>query len=206
MKEFDNLIQTISKLVTLNQADLNALLSVLKYKEYKKESILTRENEIENYIYFITDGCLRNYCIHNGEDYSLDFYFKGSFTNSFMSFILREKSTVYVEALFDTNVLAIHYNDISRLYKSSLNLNMLGRIITESLYVKRTRREFSFITQSATERYQSLLCENRELVQLIPLKYLASYLGVKAESLSRIRATLKQNNKNASHSSATNFS
>jgi CRP-like cAMP-binding protein len=192
MKEFDTLLETISKLAFLDQTEIETLSRAFKYKEYKKDSIVTRAGETENYIYYILDGCLRNYCIHNGEEYSLDFYFTGSFTNSYMSFILREKSTVYVQALFDTKVLKIHFDEITQLYKSSLKINTLGRVITESLYVRRTKREFSFITQSAKERYLTLLSQNKDLVQLIPQKYLASYLGIKAESLSRIRRSLKE--------------
>ena len=192
MEEFDHMIRTISKLVSLNQTEIDTLSKVMKYKEYKKDSILTSAGETENYIYFILEGCLRNYCIHNGEEYSLDFYFKGSFTNSYMSFILREKSTVYVQVLFDTKVLKIHFDDITSLYKTSFNITTLARLITESLYVRRTRREFSFITQSAKERYLALLSQNKDLVQRIPQKYLASYLGIKAESLSRIRRGLKE--------------
>jgi CRP/FNR family transcriptional regulator, anaerobic regulatory protein len=190
MREFDDFIQAISRIVPLNPAEIDALLPTLHYKEYAKKDLLTSEGDIENYIYFIADGGIRNYCIHNGEEYSLDFYFKGSFTNSYMSFILRERSKVYVEALFDSKVIRLHYNDVANLYRKSITFNILGRIITESLYVRRTKREFSFITQSAKERYEALLSENKELVQRIPQKYLASYLGVKAESLSRIRKLL----------------
>jgi CRP-like cAMP-binding protein len=192
MENFNLFIESIRDIVPLNDAEVETLASVAKFKEYKKDDYLTREGETENYIYFILDGAIRNYCLNRGEEFSLDFFFSGSFTNSFMSFLLREKSIVNVQALVETKVIRIHYDEVTKLYAQSLNFNKLGRIVTESLYVKRTRRELSFITQTAKERYETLLSGNQELINRLPQKYLASFLGIKAESLSRIRKPPKK--------------
>jgi CRP/FNR family transcriptional regulator, anaerobic regulatory protein len=192
MSVFQIFLQSIEKIVRLDEADRNAMQPLLEFKEYSKDEHLTRQGETENFLYFIIDGCIRNYSIHEGEDYSVDFYFSGSFTTSYMSFLLREPSTVSVQAITPSRILRIHYNDVQRLYSEFKNIETLGRIITERSYIRRTKREFSFITQSAKERYLALLSQNKDLVQLIPQKYLASYLGIKAESLSRIRKNLKE--------------
>jgi CRP/FNR family transcriptional regulator, anaerobic regulatory protein len=195
MSAFDTFIASINKFIPLSELEKDALLSVLTYKEFDKDEHLTRQGETENYLYFILEGCIRNYTLHDGEDYSLDFYFTGSFTNSYMSFLVREPSTVNVQALIPSKVIRIEYNDVQQLYARFKNFESLGRIVTESLYIRRTRREFSFITQSAQQRYLSLLSSHREIVQHIPQKYIASYLGIKAESLSRIRSALSRADK-----------
>jgi CRP-like cAMP-binding protein len=169
---------------------------LLANKEYGKDEHLTLQGETENYLYFILEGCIRNYAIHEGEDYSLDFYFAGSFTTSYMSFLMREPSSVNVQSLVPSRVIRIHYNHVQELYSRFRKIETLGRIITEALYVRRSKREFSFITQSAEQRYLSLLSNSNEIIQNIPQKYIASYLGIKAESLSRIRHGLSIRNKN----------
>jgi CRP-like cAMP-binding protein len=183
-------IDSINRFVRLTEAEASAILPLFKTSEYRKGQHLTQQGETENYLYFITEGCIRNYTIHNGEDYSLDFYFTGNFTASYMSFLLREPSTVSVQAIVPSRVIRIHYDDVQLLYSKYKNIETLGRLITESLYVRRTKREFSFITQSAEERYLTLMASHSQIIQHVPQKHIASYLGIKAESLSRIRRTL----------------
>jgi CRP/FNR family transcriptional regulator, anaerobic regulatory protein len=198
MSTFETFIESINKFIPLSQAERNALLPVLTYREFAKDEHLTKQGETENYLYFILEGCIRNYTLHDGEEYSLDFFFTGNFTNSYMSFLLREPSTVNVQALIPSKVIRVGYNDVQQLYAKFKSFESLGRIITESLYVRRTKREFSFITQSAQQRYLSLLSSHKEIIQLIPQKYIASYLGIKAESLSRIRSALGRTIKRSS--------
>jgi CRP/FNR family transcriptional regulator, anaerobic regulatory protein len=183
-------IESVNRFVHLTEAEVSAILPLMKNCEYQKGQHLTQQGETENYLYFITEGCIRNYTIHNGEEYSLDFYFTGNFTTSYMSFLLREPSTVNVQTMVPSRVLRIHYDDVQFLYSKYKNIETLGRLITESSYVRRTKREFSFITQSAEERYLTLMASHSQIIQDIPQKHIASYLGIKAESLSRIKRAL----------------
>ena len=187
MKATNPLIEALTKIVPLNQHEIQFVISNSEHREYKKGEHLTNEGQVENYVYFILQGGVRNYWVQDGEELCIDFFFEGSFTNSFMSFLLREKSVVSVQALSDTKVERVHVNHIQQLYKDSLNFNKLGRLIAESLYIRRTKRELSLITHSARERYDFLLADNPEFVQRVPLKYLATFLGINPETLSRIR-------------------
>jgi len=183
-------IDSINRIVRLTEAEASAMLPLLTTCECQKDQHLTQQGETENYLYFITEGCIRNYTIHDGEEYSLDFYFTGNFTTSYMSFLLREPSTVNVQAMIPSKVIRIHYDDVQLLYSKYKIMERLGRLLTESSYVRRTRREFSFITQTAEERYLALMASHSQIIQDIPQKHIASYLGIKAESLSRIRRAL----------------
>src|SRR5262245_60919344 len=157
MSPCESFIQSVEKIVPIGASEKNAITSVMIYKEYSKNEHLTVQGETENHLYFIHDGCIRNYAIHDGQEYSLDFYFSGSFTTSYMSFLLREPSTMSVQALVPSQILRIHYNDVQHLYSKFKNIEKLGRIITESLYIRRTKREFSFITETASQRYLNMI-------------------------------------------------
>lgn len=104
-----------------------------------------------------------------------------------MSFLLRQPSAVYVQALTNCKVLRLHFDHLNRLYAHSINLNKLGRTVAEALYIRRTRREIALITLSARERYDHLMATEPAFIQRVPLKFLATFLGINPETLSRIR-------------------
>jgi hypothetical protein len=87
--------------------------------------------------------------------------------------------------------LRIHYDVLQNLYTSSLAINKIGRKITELLYIRRTKHDFALVTKSARERYADLVSYQPDLIKSIPQKYLSSYLGIKPESLSRLRSRYK---------------
>lgn len=192
------LIHSISRLMTLPKYEIDKLLEISEYKNYKRGHILTRQGEIENFVYFIVEGAVRNYVIQKSKELTLDFFFSGAFTNAYMSFLTRQKSEVNVKTIVPTKVLRMHVNNIEKLYADSIHFNRLGRLIAETQYIRRTRRELSFITRTARERYDALFTESPDLIRQIPLKHIATYLGIKAETLSRIRKTEAGRRKNAS--------
>ncbi len=183
----DYLVRSIRQIDSLTDEDADILRRIVESKDYKKGQFLTRQGQIENYVYFVAAGIVRNYLVQDGEDLTFDIFFPGSFTNAFTSFIIRDKAQVSVQALTPVNVLRLHFSKLKRLYDHSLYFNRLGRKIAEFQYIRRTRREISFVSQTPKERYEALLSGNPVLVQQIPLKYLATYLGIKPETLSRIR-------------------
>jgi hypothetical protein len=77
--------------------------------------------------------------------------------------------------------------DMTKAYEHSLLANQLGRIVTEQYYIRKTNREKDFLTKTATERYEELITNRPELIHDIPVNMIAKYLGIKPESLSRIR-------------------
>jgi CRP-like cAMP-binding protein len=184
---FGLLLSRLNQVSELQQDEINSVTPSFSFREYKKHDHLTRSGEIENYAYFIAEGCVRNYCVHNGIDYSLDFFFNAEFANSYMSFLTRQASIVDVECLTEVSALRIHYNALQKLYESSLVLNKIGRQITELLYIRRTKQDLALITKSAHERYYNLMTEQPELINNIPQKYLSTYLGITPETLSRLR-------------------
>ena len=185
VNEFFNALKKITK---VSDSEISAIVPKLELKEFKRREHLLEEGNVENYVYYIVEGVIRNYCTKDGDDISLDFFFTGNFTNSYMSFLTREKSIVSVQALTDVKTVRIHYDNIQILYASSLAFSTIGRMLTEGQYIKRTKRELAFITKTARERYEDVRREHPELIQHIPQKYLSTFLGISPETLSRLRS------------------
>lgn len=106
---------------------------------------------------------------------------------SYDSFLQRSPSRCTVEALTDMVVWQIHYNDLQEVYNSSPVGNLIGRVTVEQIYLAKSNKEFSYLSESAEERYLKLMKDHPELFQLVPLKHIATYLGITPQALSRIR-------------------
>ncbi|HOZ51705.1 MAG TPA: cyclic nucleotide-binding domain-containing protein [Chitinophagaceae bacterium] len=157
------------------------------FKTFSKNSIITHYHHVEQNAYFLIDGMVRISMQREEEERILEFFFPNSFFSSYTSFLTQSPSDVEIQALTDIQVEIIHYNDLQKAYQTSLLANQLGRIVAEHYYIWKTKREKDFLLKSATERYNELLAKRPELVQQIPVHMIAKYLGIKPESLSRIR-------------------
>jgi len=156
-------------------------------KKIKKGEIITDYGQMETAVHFIQKGTLITYLIYHEEERILDFHFEGSFCSSYSSLLTARPSDVRIRAFSDTTLEMVNYQELKAQYKTSLLANQLGRIATEDLFLDRVNREKELLTMTAEERYQSLLAKNPSVIQKIPVKELSKYLGVRPESLSRIR-------------------
>ncbi|MDR6569488.1 Crp/Fnr family transcriptional regulator [Chitinophaga ginsengisegetis] len=148
---------------------------------------LSEAGKTANAIYYIEEGVVRVYTLHDGKDISMDFAFPHNFTTSYASFITQKPAAVSLQAVTPVSGYACYYADLQQLYRTSHQAEKIGRLIAEQQYLRKYNRELSFLQYSAQERYTQLLHEHPEVVQHIPVKQIASYLGIEPESLSRIR-------------------
>lgn len=156
-------------------------------KKVAKGGLITDYGQLEENVYFIQSGILIVSLAYRDEDRILDFHFEGSFCASYSSLLSALPSDVRITAYTDVELEVTQYAEIKKAYQTSLLANQLGRIATEQLLLDRVTREKELLTLTAQERYQSLLNKKPELVQKIAIKDLSKYLGVRPESLSRIR-------------------
>lgn len=148
---------------------------------------LSEAGKTANAIYYVATGIVRVYTIHDGKDISMDFAFPGSFSTSYASFITQKPAAVNLQAITPVSGYACYYADLQQLYHHSHQSEKIGRLVAEQQYLRKYNRELSFLQYSAQERYAQLLQEYPEVVKHIPVKQIASYLGIEPESLSRIR-------------------
>jgi CRP-like cAMP-binding protein len=183
----ENLRLALIDRANLTDEDLTQVFEKATFKHFEKGERTISEGKVENYIYFVIEGMARNFFHKNDKETSLDFFFAGSFFGSHESFLMREPSRLNIEALTPLTVMRMHYDDLQALYAMSPKLQQVGRVLTEELFRRLSERLQDLLSMSASERYHKLLAAQPQYVQHIPLKYLASYLNVTPESLSRIR-------------------
>jgi len=188
--DFDELKMNIKQLMPMEDAQVEVFLKGMKVRTFKKDEYILSAGETENYLSIVISGLIRHYLIKDGEDISFDFSFQNDFNSSYASFIQREPSRFYIEALQPTVLASFSYDYLHKLYEDYPGSNRFGRVAIEQYFVFREKRELSLLMDNATERYKKLLKEYPDYIQQIPLKYLASYLNIKPESLSRIRKNI----------------
>lgn len=186
----NTVIKTMKERVDFTDTELLLMMQQLKLSILKKNELLIAEGAVENRIHYIVEGVTRSFFIRGGKDISFEFYFPGTFISSYASFLDRTPSAHSIEAFTPLTVLSIQHANMMQLYEKSKNFEHFGRIFTEELFKKTSERNRDLLSLTATERYMKLLEVHTHYVREIPLKYLASYLNITPESLSRIRKNL----------------
>ena len=162
--------------------------SKLRTVEYSKNEIITGDDQVEPRIHFVLDGIARMYLDLEEKEITKNFMFPNSFISSYSSFLTGEKSDYVIQALKNCHCAYLEKPELQEIYEQTSIGNALGRIFAENMFVYLSRRETAFLTKTPSQRYNDLFEEQPELIQEIPLKYLASYIGITPQALSRIRA------------------
>lgn len=179
----------IEAIANVNEKDWLIFSSRLKKREFSKKRTFLSMGQVENYISFIEKGEVRLF--HPKEDeekeITFGFSFQGEFISAYDSFLTQTPSLYQLETLSDTVLWSITYNDLQEVYKTTEIGNTIGRFISEKLFLIKSKREQSLLNDTAQQRYLNLFEERPNLIRQIPLKYIASYIGVTPQALSRIR-------------------
>ena len=186
-QNIDLLKKTIEARTDIRAEDFAAALELVNFKQFDKGEVITEMGKVENYVYFIIEGVTRSYFFKEDKEISLDFHFTGDFISVYESFLDRTPAGHAIEALTPLSMMRIRYENLTKLYEKAPKFEQVGRIMTEELFKKSSERVKDLLSLSATERYVKLLDAHPQYVQNIPLKYLASFLNITPESLSRIR-------------------
>lgn len=180
--------QFLKKQVGISDEDWLLFSSRFEQKIYPAKTFYLKAGETENYLTFVDRGLLRFYIEDKeGNDTTIGFSFEGWFMTVFSSFYTRKPSLYYGETLAETTLWRIHYDDLQEMYSRLKIVERIGRLATEQLLLLKSDRELSFLLKSAEERYLDLFHKAPHLLLQVPLKYLASYIGVTPQALSRIR-------------------
>lgn len=142
---------------------------------------------------FIHKGIVRYYVIlHNGEESTKDFSFARCFTAPFSSVVRGRPAEVAIAAVTDCNLTVWPYRTLMLLYEQHVEWQKLGRRIAEMLFIRKERREFSLLLESAEQRYRATRQRFAADLDRIPQHVLASYLGIRPQSLSRLKRNEKR--------------
>ncbi len=177
----------IENITPMSDADWQFFASKLQEVELKKHAILLKYGEVENYMSFISKGIVRFYVPGEESDLTFGFLFENEFVTAYDSFLTRTPSEYQIETLTDTLLWKISHKDLEEVYESTSSGNTIGRKMAERMFLIKSKRELSLLSKTAEERYLDLFSDRPKLLQQIPLKYIASYIGVTPQALSRIR-------------------
>lgn len=183
------LFNFISNYVDLTDEDKTQLNSIISIKQYKKGDVLIKESQVCKTLQFVVSGIYRVYKIEDGKEITSYFNYekRNPFVASFVSLLTDKPSKETIECIKQGELLTIPYKDWKALYENSTALNTFGRLMAEFNYVLAMERIESLQYQNATDRYTMFIKLYPNLLNLIPHHYIASYIGVTPESLSRIR-------------------
>lgn len=184
MNELRKFIDTISP---MNDSDWNFFSSKLQEITLDKNTPLLKVGKIENYLYFISKGIIRLYIPRVESDLTFGFLFENEFVTGYDSFLSGMPSEYQIETLTESNLWRISKKDLDEVYQKTNNGNIIGRKMAENMFLIKSKREISLLNKTAEERYLDLFIERPKLLHQIPLKFIASYIGVTPQALSRIR-------------------
>jgi CRP-like cAMP-binding protein len=187
---FTLLRQNISAVVAVTQSELNLLDTYFSRRILKKKELLLSENEVCRFIAFIENGAVRHFHIKNGDEKTCDLSFTGSWITDFHSFNNMMPGKMNLQALESTSVLLIDKPGLSALYQNCPKFETFGRIVAEQVAQRATEIAMSLSSEKPEERFVNLLHRQPDLLQKVPQKYVANFLGISPESLSRIRNRL----------------
>lgn len=182
------LTSALQALAPISPALEAALASVIRREELPARQLLLQPGQVAQRLYFIEQGLARGYVLHAGQEVSSWFMREGDFVISIVSFLTQQPSTEYIELLEPSMLHSISYQQLQELYRTFPEFNYVGRVLTERYYVQSEQRAHQLRTLSAAARYARLVADFPSLMQRVPLKYLASHLGISPETLSRLRA------------------
>ncbi len=190
----DILFDFISKYVSLTEDEKNALLSLDLFHSVKKGTILLNEGQKTQDNFFVLKGCIRVYYIIDGEEKTTAFYTE---MVGLTPHCVRKKvpSDYFISCVEDC-ILLISNTDMSSKVNSKFpKFDAMCRMLSEELLVKQQIDFDEFKTSSPEKRYLNLLQKRPDLIQRVPQHQLASYLGIKPQSLSRLRARILEKSK-----------
>ncbi|MBE9462136.1 Crp/Fnr family transcriptional regulator [Dyadobacter subterraneus] len=182
-----SLLDNIQHLITLSESEKDIVSSLFKEKTYKKGEFFLSEGQICKQVGFIAKGLMRYYINHDGEEKTYSFSQENQYVCNYESFLPQSPSSKIIQALEDSDVFVISHSDLQILYASVRQGERYGRIAIEAVFLQMIKDISSFYTETSKLRYERFIKEHADLQQRVSQYHVASFVGVKPQSLSRIR-------------------
>lgn len=180
--------EALGAYINLSDAAYASLRQSASFQKAPKGRRLLQAGAIQQKLFFLESGLMRAYRLIDGKEYTHYFFVEQWFVTDFKSYLSERAGELYVEALTDVTYYEFQKAPLLQLYTQYHELEALGRIIAEQAYLKMVERLVDFQTQPLKERYHQLIDQQPDLFREVPQKYIASYLGVAEQSLSRIKS------------------
>ncbi len=185
------ILENIAKYVTLTAEEQELFLSKIEIRKYKSKTVLLDAGEIATYTYFVNSGILRSFSINdNIMEHILHFACEGWWIGDMYSYIAQKPGNLFIEVIEDAEVVLISKEEQNQLYLEIPKLERFFRILSENSLVAHQERLLDNLSLTAEERFEKLCKKYPSLIQRLPQKYIASYIGVTPEFFSKMKARL----------------
>lgn len=184
----DSLIQFVREVLPMSADKAGQLVAKFQPLKLEKNEYFLKAGKVCNESHFIEQGIIRSYTYDlEGMEVTTAFYSQNMFASDLLSFFKRSAAKEYIQAITDCETWYITYQDMQDSFHAMPEFREFGRLNIVNQYSTLKERMLSTLQETAEQRYSDLVNSNPEIFQNVPLKYIASYLGITDTSLSRIR-------------------
>lgn len=185
------IIENIEKIIPLSELEKELILSKIEVKNYKAKTVLLNAGEICKHSYFVNSGILRSFNINdNIVEYVLHFACEGWWIGDMYSLLSQKPGNLFIEVNEDAEVVILSKENQEELYLKIPKLERFYRILTENSLVAHQERLMDNLSLSAEERFEKFCSKYPTLIQRVPQKQIASYIGVTPEFFSKMKAKM----------------
>lgn len=183
----NKLVSYFKKIMPLTEDEASAIADSIVVKNFKKGTVLLAEWQISTECYFVLEGLVRQYYLVDGEEVTNNFFSENQWVISIDSFSQQKPANHFFVCEEDTALVVGNEERENEMYNYSQKFETISRKVMESIVIEQQQQMMSYITDSPEERYLKLQNSRPDLLNRVPQYQLASYIGVKPESLSRIK-------------------
>lgn len=183
----NKLLNYFSRIMPLTPEESAAIAETINIRHYKKGTVLLKEGQVSMEAYFVLKGCVRQYYLVDGEEKTNNFFTEEQWVISITSMSQQVPSGHFMECCLDSTLVVGNRKKEEYLYKRFPKLESVSRKVMEKVFAEQQEIMASYATDTPEQRYLKLMKSRPDLFQKIPQYHIASYIGVKPESLSRIR-------------------
>ena len=183
-----NILEHLTKVINLTESEQQEFISILEEVKISKKSFLIEPGDLVNSEYYVVSGCLEAYYLdETGDKHIIQFAVEDWWISDFEAFFKKVPAKLYIETIEDSVLLAINGDALEVLYSRIPKFERFFRIKTTNAFVSLRTRILSTLQKSGKERYLEFCESYPKIEQRVPNYHIANYLGLKPESLSRIR-------------------
>jgi CRP-like cAMP-binding protein len=185
----------LGRFMPITREELIELLQYCEIRKFDKRAIIVRVGEIDNYLNLVVKGLIRKYLPVRKDEVILQLATEGHVVHSEISFLTKSPSMVVVETLEPTILLSLTHDKMEEALDKFPKGERLGRMIISGMYIKKDENRYNRLAKSTRQRFFDYIDHHQHMLQRVPQKYLASYLQIKPETFSRLKALLAKRQK-----------
>jgi CRP-like cAMP-binding protein len=188
MDDFSSIINYVSRHIELSPEEIDYYTTLLHVKKVRKKQFIVQPDFICNHRTFVVKGALRAYLVDDkGQDHTVAFAIEDWFIADFNSYFFKLPATLFIEAMEDSTLIQITYDDEQELLNKLPRIEKFYRILAQNGYAFLQKRILADISLSAADRYEDYIRRYPQVAARMPQYAIASYLGISHELLSKIR-------------------